>query len=262
MTSSARRGAPSRDKVLAVKKEILGTFLIFVAGAVIGQVTSHPLPGGIKGLVRLRDGAPLEGATITAKTDCKEMGMNFVQEVKTSADGSFYVPPFSTGDCNRIRLFAKKAGDLWLQTGPDVFSGEYNGTAPVVVIPSSATTEITMGSQGASVSFRVRDRATDRFIWAELYIKRMPVQGKKFGSVQIATGRDGSPDTLLLPAGDYEVAVEQYSCGTVDYFALNPPRERFVLQAGQVMAKDISVDVRLIKPAKSYANLKARPCKP
>ena len=81
--------------------------------------------------------------------------------------------------------------------------------------------------------------------------------GKKFGSVQIATGRDGSPDTLLLPAGDYEVVVEQYSCGAADYFALNPPRERFAVQAGQVTAKDISVDVRLIKPAKSYANPQA-----
>jgi hypothetical protein len=144
-----------------------------------------------------------------------------------------------------------------LETGHDVFYGEDNGTAPVVVIPSSTTTENTMGSQGASVSFWVRDKATDRFIWAELYVKRMPVPGKKFGSVQIATGRDGSPDTLLLPAGDYEVVVEQYSCGAADYFALNPPRERFAVQAGQVTAKDISVDVRLIKPAKSYANPQA-----
>ena len=253
---------PCRDKVLAVKKKILGTFLIFVAGAAIGQVTSHPLPGGINGVVRLSDGAPLEGATVTAKTDCKEMGMEFGQEVKTSANGSFYVPPFATGDCNRVRLFAKKAEDLWLETGHDVFYGEDNGTAPVVIIPSSTTTEITMGSQGASVSFRVRDKATDRFIRAELYIKRMPVPGKKFGSVQTATGRDGSPVTLLLPAGDYEVAVKQYSCGAVDYFALNPPRERFVVQAGQVTGKDISVDVRLIEPAKSYANPQAIPCKP
>ena len=145
---SSLEGPPCRDKVLAVKKKILGTFLIFVAGAAIGQVMSHPLPGGINGVVRLPDGAPLEGATVTAKTDCKEMGVNFVQEVKTLADGSFYVPPFATGDCNRIRLFAKKAEELWLETGHDVFYGGGNGTAPVVVIPSSTTTEITMGSQG------------------------------------------------------------------------------------------------------------------
>lgn len=105
-----------------------------------------------------------------------------------------------TGDCNRIRLFAKKTEDLWLETGPDVLSGEDNGTAPVVVIPSSATTKITMGSRVGSISYRVWDKATNRFIRAGLYIKRMPVTGKKFGSVQIATGPDGSPDTLLLAA--------------------------------------------------------------
>jgi uncharacterized protein YigE (DUF2233 family) len=245
-----------------VKNRIIGTLLMLVAGSAIGQVTSRPLPGGINGVVRLPDGAPLEGATVIAKTDCKEVGFSFVNEVKTSADGSFYVPPFATGNCNRIRLFAKKTEDLWLVTGHDPLSGEDNGSTPAVVIPSSTSAEITMGSRGGSVSFRVRDRATDRFIWAELYIKRMPVPGKKFASVQIATGRDGSPNTLLLPAGDYEVAVEQYSCGTVDYFAMNRPRQRFAVQAGQVTTKDISVDVRLIKPAKSYANPQASPCKP
>lgn len=233
-----------------------------MTGSAIGQVTSRPLPGGISGVVRLPDGAPLQGATVTAKTDCSEMGVNFVQEVKTLADGSFYVPPFATGDCNRIRLFAKKTEDLWLETGHDVFYGEDNGNAPVVVIPSSTTTEVTMGSRGGSVSFRVRDKATNRFIWAELYIKRMPVPGKKFGSVQIATDGMALPILCCYRPVTTRLRVEQYSCGAVDYFAFNPPRERFAVQAGQVTVKDISVDVRLIKPAKSYANPQARPCKP
>jgi hypothetical protein len=248
-----------------VTKNIIGTVLMLLAGSVNGQVTSRPLPGGIHGVVRLPDGAPLQGAIVTAKTDCKEVGevsLVFVQEAKTAADGSFYVPPFATGGCNRIRLVAKKTEDLWLETGRDIFYVEDNGSAPVVIIPSSTSTEIKMGSRGGSVSFRVRDKATDRFIWAGLYIKRMPLMGKTFGSVQIATGRDGAADTLLLPEGDYEVALEEYSCRTANYFALNPPWERFAVKAGQVMAKDISVDVRLIKAAKSYANPQGRRCKP
>lgn len=248
-------------KYLAVKKTIFRTLLLFMAATTLGQVTSRPLPGGINGIVRAPDGVPLEGAVVTAKTDCNEVGLSFVEQVKTSATGSFYVPPFATGDCDRIRLSAKKPEDLWLETGHDPLSGDENGTAPVVVIPSSATTEITMGARGGSVSFRVLDKATDRFIWAGLYIERIPILGKKFGSVQIATGRDGSPDTLLLPAGDYQVSVDQYSCGTVNFFALNPSKRSFTVQAGQVMAKDISVDVRLIKPAKSYANPHGRPCR-
>lgn len=243
-------------------KKILGRLLILLTIPAIGQVTPRPLPGGINGVVRIPDGLPLEGAVVTARTDCREMGMTLEEEAKTSADGSFYIPPFETGDCNRIRLFAKKTEDLWLETGPDVLSGEDNGTAPVVVIPSSSTTKITMGSRGGSISFRVWDKATDRFIGAWLYIRRMPVPSKEVESVLIATGRDGSPDTLLLAAGDYEVAVKRYSCEGEDYSALSPPRERFSVQAGQVTTKDIFVDVRLIKPAKSYANPRARPCKP
>lgn len=75
-----------------MKKKILGIFLIFLTGSAIGQVTSRPLPDGIRGVVHLPDGAPLKGATITAKADRKEMSLDFVQEVKTATDGSFYVP--------------------------------------------------------------------------------------------------------------------------------------------------------------------------
>lgn len=235
--------------------------LIFVVASGSRQVTPQSLPGGITGIVRLHDGKPIEGATVTAKTDCEEMSLNLVQEVKTSANGSFYVPPFTTGICNRIRLSAKKIADLWLETGHDVFYGADNGTAPVVEIPSSKPTEIRLGDRGGSISFRVRDKATERFIWAELYIQPIPVPGKKFGSIQIATGRDGSPDTLLLPVGKYEVFVEQFSCGAADYFASNRPREEFSVEAGRVMSEDILVDVRDIRPAKSYANPNGKPCK-
>jgi hypothetical protein len=258
--------APPRGKVLSVKNKVLGTALtLLIVASAIGQAAPARPPGGISGVVRLPDGTPSEGATVTAITDCKEMGYNLVQEAKTSTSGSFYFSPFVAATCNRVRLSATKVEDLWLKTGHEVFYGGDNGTTPVVENSSSGpptTTEIVFGNRGASVSFRVRDAATDRFIWAELYIKRVPVPGKEFGSIQIATGRDGSPDTLLLPAGQYEVFVEQYSCDEADYFALNPTPETFAVDAGQRLAKDISVDVRLIKPAKSYANPSGRPCKP
>jgi hypothetical protein len=139
-------------KSSAVKKGIIGTVLMLLAGSVNGQVTSRPLPGGINGVVRLPVGAPLQGAIVTAKTDCKAVGevsLDFAQEVKTDADGSFYVPPFATGGCNRIRLVAKKTEDLWLETGRGIFYVEDNGSAPVVVIPSSTSTEIKMGIEAA-----------------------------------------------------------------------------------------------------------------
>ena len=143
--------------------------------------------------------------------------------------------------------------------------GRDNGTTTLVEASradSLTTTEITLGWRGALVSFRVRDVATDRFIWAGLYLERMPVPGTKFGSMDIATGRDGSPDTLLLPAGQYKVSVERYSCKGVDYLTVRPHQEIFAVQAGQRIAKDISVDVRLIKPVKSKTNPNRTPCNP
>lgn len=249
---------------------IVASLALTVAVSSTGQSIS-PSSGGISGVVRYPDGTPSAGATVSAVTECKDGGkggdvhVNFVQEVHTSADGSFYVPPFLASGCNRIRLSAKKVEDLWLETGRHVFYDRDNGTTPVVETPWSGSptmTDIKLGNRGALVSFRVRDAATGHFIWAGLYLKRMPVSGAKFGSMQIATGRDGSADTLLLPAGQYEIFVERYSCDGADYFTVNPPRETLTLEAGQRLAKDISVDVRLIKPTSSYSNPDAKPCKP
>jgi hypothetical protein len=247
-------------------KTTIGILLaLFVAGLAVGQDAPSRSSGGISGLVRYPDGTPSAGATVSAVTECKEMGYNRLQEVKTFTDGSFYVPPLLDVSCNRVRLSAKKVEDLWLKTGHEVFYGEDNGTTPVVEASQSGSptaTEIKLGNRGALVSFRVRDAATDRFIWAGLDLERMPVSGAKFGSMTIATGRDGSPDILLLPAGQYEISVERYSCRGADYFAVSPPQETLTLESGQRITKDITVDVRLIKPMKSYSNPRGRPCQP
>jgi hypothetical protein len=253
-------------KVLPVKNNTIGILLaLCVAGLAVGQDALPRSSGGISGFVRYPDGTPSAEATVSAVTDCKEIGYNRLQEVKTSADGSFYVPPFLDVSCNRVRLSAKKLEDLWLKTGHEVFYGNDNGTTPVVEASQSGSptkTEITLGHRGALVSFRVRDVATDRFIWAELHVERIPVPGVKFGSMLIATGRDGSPDTLLLPAGQYEISVTQYSCRELDYFTVSSRRENLTVEAGQRIAKDLSVDVRTIKPEKSYSNPRGKPCRP
>ena len=260
-----------RRKVLFVKKNtIVISFVLVVAVSAAGQDVVHRSSGGISGVVRYPDGTPSAGATVSAVTECKnrsegDTSVSFVQEVKTSTDGSFYVPPFLNSSCDHIRLSAGKLEDLWLKTGHEVFYGGDNGTMPVVDASRSGsptTTEITLGNRGALVSFRVRDSATERFIWAGLDLERVPVPGAKFGSMTIATGRDGSADTLLLPAGQYEIFIERYSCKGADYFTVSPPRETLTVEAGQRIAKDISIDVRLIQPMKSYNNPRGRRCKP
>lgn len=248
-----------------MKKHLIRFPLALVLSAfAIGQRAERHSSGGIDGLVRYPDGTPSAGATVSAATECNEM-VSRVQEVKTSTDGSFYVHPFLDARCNRVRLSAKKLEDLWLKTGHEAFYVGDNGTTPIVEASRSGSptpTEITLGDRGASVSFRVRDTATNRFIWSRLYLERIPVPGATFGSMLIGTGRDGSPDTLLLPAGQYEVSVEWYDCKGADYFTVSPPRETLSVEAGQRIAKDISVDVRLITPMKSPNNPRGKPCRP
>jgi hypothetical protein len=252
-------------KVLSVKNTVRVSAFLALSLIAAAQVAIPRPSGGISGTVRYPGGSPIAEATVYAVTDCQDMGFNLVQEVKTSTDGSFYVSPFLEANCDRVRLKAKKVEDLWLETGRDVFYEGDNGTAPVINAaragaPTNA--DITLGKQGAQVNFRVWDKATARFIWAELYIERTPVRGAKFGSMQIATGRDGSPDTLLLPAGQCKVTVQRYACKGADYFTASQPAQCLTVGAGQRVAEDISVDVRLIQPVKSYNNPHARPCEP
>ena len=249
-----------------MKKDTLGTVLAMVLAIALSAYAQGQAQGGISGVVRYPAGTPSADATVSAVTQCQEdPHINFVQEAKTSADGTFHIPRFLESACNRVQLSAKKLDDLWLKTGHDVFYERDNGTTPVVeaaLLNPPTVVEITLGRRGALVAFRVWDVATARFIRAELYLKREPVPGAKFGSMQIATGRDGSADTLLLPEGEYDISVEQYSCKGADYFTANPPHETLTVVAGQRVAKDISVDVRQIKPMKSYSNPHGKPCEP
>jgi len=84
---------------------------------------------------------------------------------------------FLSSHCDHILLTAEKPEDFWLRTGRELFYESDNGTTPEVDVPKTGkpiTTEITLGRQGGFVSIRVRDVTSDRFIWAELRIERVP----------------------------------------------------------------------------------------
>lgn len=247
-------------------KKAFGTLLALVLSlTVMGQQSAPGSMGGVTGIVRYPDGTPSAGATVFAVTECKEESSQSGRQVKTSEDGSFFIPPLLDADCDRVRLSASKPEDLWMKTGRDVFDVKNNGTTPIIEVPRSGTpakTEITLGNRGALVSLRVWDAATDRFIWTLLHVERMPVSGVALGSIDAGTGQDGSADTLLLPAGQYQISVEMYECNKAKYITVSPPQVTLTVEAGERIAKDISVDVRLIKPVKSHRNPRGKPCKP
>ena len=258
-----------------VKKNIFCLLVILiVVGSAIGQENARPM-GGVSGIVRYPDGSPSRDAEVWARTRCDDDLITLSTTVKTASDGSFYVPPFLSSHCDRILLTAEKQEDFWLRTGREIFYESDNGTTPEVDAPrmgNPVLTEIRLGRQGGFVSVRVRDISSHRAIWAELRIERVPPAPEAdFNFERISTN---SPP-LLLPAAQYNVFLESYSCHGKNYFTdsvrLEYGKEYFtgrvrleplIVEVGNKVTKEFSVDVRVIKPVRSAQNPNAEPCEP
>ena len=249
-----------RRKVRFVKKDIVGLSLILIVVGLAAAQEKVPHTGGVSGVVRYPDGSPSSHARVVAFTLCEDDLVTLQKQVKTASDGSFYVPPFLSSHCNHIRLYAEKPEDFWLRTGREIFYESDNGTTPEIDVPRTGKpikTEIKPGKQGGLVSVRVRDITSDRFIWAELRIERVPpVPEADFNFMQI--NADSSAE--LLPAGHYNIFLESYSCNGKNYFTDDVPLEPFTVEAGEKVTKDFSVDVRVIKSRPSSQNPMGKPC--
>jgi hypothetical protein len=227
----------------------------------------------LRGTVWFPDGTPVPGATVTATTVCEsgEAGISLVKKATTTPEGTFSIAAFGER-CHQYRLTANKREDFWLETGGTVEPGNMaavfyvspNGTSPTVDLSSITSPPqpitIMLGLRGGWVDFKVWDTATGRFIYAELSIERKPTEAKKFGSLQIATGKDGSADTVLLPPAEYVASILQYQCGTKEYWAAAPPQFSFEVTAGNKQEPKIELDVRTIKSLKTYANPDGKKC--
>jgi hypothetical protein len=238
---------------------VIFAFLWALQGSVWAQEISM-----LRGTVAFPDGTPVQEATVTATTICEngEAVYRLVKQATTTPEGTFSIPAFG-GGCNQYRLTAGREADFWIETGDCVFCGGPNGTPPTVNLSAASAPEtitIVLGQRGGAVDFRVWDAATARFIRAMLRIDHTPVEGKTFGSMEIATGKDGSPDRLLLPPGEYVASVLQYQCGTKEYWAAAPPQFSFEVTSGNKQDAQISADVRTIKSLKTYANPRGRKC--
>jgi hypothetical protein len=245
-----------------MKKDIVGLSLVLVVIGLGAAQQKVSLTGGVSGVVRYPDGSPTPHAEVRARTECDDDLITLSKTVKTAIEGSFYVPPFLSSHCDHVLLTAEKPEDFWLRTGREIFYESDNGTTPEVDMPRTGNpilTEIRLGRQGGFVSFRVRDVTSDRFIWAELRIERVPpVPEADFNFMRTATG----PPTLLLPAAQYKIFLESYSCHCKNYFTDGVPLELFTVEAAKTVTKDLSVDVRAIKPIRSAANPEGKPCEP
>lgn len=232
------------------------------------QIENDPL---LSGKVIFADGSPVYGATVDVLAKCN--GVNFSRHTITAGDGSFSLPLFhlkmlepnqSEADCKQYQFRASMKEDYWLPSDDNVFTGGVP-TISTVNLPLElplAPVQIVLSVRGGKVGFRVWDVATSRFVHAEIYVSRKPVQGKKFGSIEWKTRDDGEFDVQLLPPGDYSVEVQSYPCGTEEYFTASGPVNSFIVQPQTFLEEKISIDVRNIKPLPGDHGHQRENCKP
>lgn len=225
----------------------------------------------LRGKVVFSDGTAARGAKVEVSEICD--GLTLSQHTTTAEDGSFSFPLFhgnmldpTHGDdgCKEYRFRASRREDCWIPSDENVFSG-VAPTVPTVDLRvglPAQPVQIVLSIRGGEVSFRVWDVATGRFVRSELDLDRKPVEGKKFGSMMFATGEDGSADAILLPPGEYTVEVESYPCGTNEYWAARGPVRSFVVEPAKHVEEIVEIDVRNIKPSRTYDGRRLKNCKP
>jgi hypothetical protein len=225
----------------------------------------------LRGKVILADGSPVFGAAVDAIAKCD--GISFSRYIITAEDGSFSFPLFhrkmlgpdqSETDCKQYQFRASMKEDYWLSSDDNIFTGGVP-TIPTVDLPLQlplVPVQIVLSVRGGKVGFRVWDIATNRFVHAEIYLSRKPIEGKKFGSVQWKTRDDGEFDVQLLPPGDYSVEVQSYPCGTDEYWTASGPVNTFIVQPQTFLEEKISIDIRNIKPLPGDHGRRRENCKP
>jgi hypothetical protein len=225
----------------------------------------------IHGSVKFSDGTAVSAAKVTATAKCD--GISFTKDTTTSEDGSFSFPLFhlkmldpnqSEADCKQYQFRASKKADFWLSSDDNIFTGG-TPTIPSVDLPlrlPSQPVQIVLSTRGGEIAFLVWDVATNRFVHAMLWLSRKSVEGQKFGSVEWETSDGGKADVQLLPRGEYTVQVQSFPCGADEFWAAYGPVTSFSVQAGVRVEKDITIDVRSIRPLRRYRGHPRGNCKP
>jgi hypothetical protein len=225
----------------------------------------------LRGKVIFSDGTPVSGAKVEATAICD--GVSPGRDTTTSEDGSFSFPLFhreeldsihGNSSCKQYRFRASKEDAFWLHSDENVFAGAAPAihTVDIPVGFPLEPVQIVLDIRGGKVSFRVWDSATNRFVFAHLDLDHKPVEGKRFGSMLLATGEDGSADSRLLPSGEYTVEVKSYPCRAGQYWTARGPITSFTVESATRIEETIKIDVRNIKPLSGPNGHRLGNCKP
>jgi hypothetical protein len=218
----------------------------------------------IRGRVVYPDGTSASGAKVIVRTLCEGRAYTLSRVAITQTDGSFALDSFDP-DCIKIRLDASHRERFWLPTGDDVFYSRSNGKpAEIELVPGMIPEPvlIRLDQRGGEIEFRVWNETVSQNIHANVYVERLPVDGKTFGSMSAATGDQGESDTLFLPPGEYQFSVNLFTCQGHVYVPVVPPRTRAVVRAAEHKAIVLSIDSQKMDVSRSSDNPKGKRCKP
>ena len=234
-----------------------------VACATADESKRAHFPTGVLllGQVMYPDGSPAAGAKVVAETTCTDSTIHMVDDTVTDSDGSFAFTTFDSS-CGRYRFTAEKRETFWLKTGKEVFYPQLNGTAPEIQLVDSTPPEpvlIQFGLRGAELEIAVWDEFTSRRIRAGLDVECPEAW---CGAMGIATGKDGEPHTVFVPARRYRVTLNSYPCGAKKYFADGGPSITVDAIEGQRRSVELRINTRLVRAQSSYDNVKGAACLP
>ena len=228
--------------------------------ALIPQIGISRPPVEVRGRVVLPDGRGAGGAEVSAVTDCQQYRL--VNDAIADSDGYYTIRVERPNGCSGTQFFASDRSHFWLKTGTEVFYRRPNGTVPTLDLgggPPTVPLVIPLTLRGGVVSVQVRDSSSGRSVYAHLMIELSGDEEAKFGSMQIATGEDGAPDTLFLPAGQYVARIVLIGLDNRLRAVVSSPTFTFTVVGASSTKSAVEVDVRKLSLGKDArpTNVKA-----
>jgi hypothetical protein len=232
--------------------------LLALASSLLALRTQARGAPTITGKIVLADGKPVAGATVETSQDCDHGHSIETRKTVSAADGIFSLVAYDPR-CSRYRLVASKEKDFWMPSD-DLLGSTFGPTINERVVvdvssnPPPEPVRIVLNSRGGKAAIRVRDLATGRFVYANLWFQK-PDQDNILG-VLVPTGLNGSASVHLWTPGEYTLQVSSFTCGSSrseEYVTAEGPKFALIVRPAAEVSEVIDIDSRTIKVLKHDA---------
>jgi hypothetical protein len=203
------------------------------AGCTIQSVSPPPVDSGtpgipITGTVYFPDGTPAKGARVEATSSCTNKVVHLTATAKTGPDGTFAVALFDP-DCPMYSVGASLVEQYWYETCDDAFTPSNLRSCPEVDLSSGSLLplSIRLGLRIGAAHFGVWSREGQHYLSESLQVCPAPLPGADESTligdcaqgteVSFGTGETGLGAEILLPEGNYVLALRTHRCHRVPF---------------------------------------------